>query len=62
MQTSGDELAFVWFIVCELSFSLFMSFMVCITEFGVITKKKIIDISSNMYNNKYMYNIKEGLK
>jgi len=28
----------------------------------VITKKKIIDISSDMYNNKYMYDIKEDLK
>ncbi len=28
----------------------------------VITKKKIIDIPHDMYNNKYMYNIKEDLK
>jgi len=39
MQTSGYSLAFVWFMVCKLSFSLFMGFMVHISELSVIRDK-----------------------
>ncbi len=41
---------------------MMLSYMAVIRDFIVIATHNMFDIPYHMYNNKYMYNIEEGLK